>query len=174
MGYYVSYRGNINWNSDIEEQTLVDALKALNHQHELKTGGRHPKTGDPYEDNWFAWMPARYHEDESLNTVKSILELLGMEVEQWSINEMTQLSIRYDNKLGAEEIFFATLAKLGVSLELEAEGEDGAKWRYITMDNELMEQEAEVSWGPPFPVTNRGRQFAALVGLVANAFIKSE
>lgn len=174
MGYYVTYRGPITWTDKVSEETLVNALKALNHQHELKTGGRHPKTGDPYEDSWFAWMPNRYHEDASLTTVKSILELLGLEVQEYKSKNMTQLMINYDNKIGAEEIFFATLAKFGVDVSISAEGEDGDKWQYMTIDNELMEQQAEVSWGPPIPLRNRSGQFAAILKQVADAFTNNK
>lgn len=145
MGYYVTYEGEISFPSN-REDVIVDALKALNHRHELKGGGRHPKTGDLYDDYWFAWMPSRYHEDESLSTLQSILEMLGFEqTYSETDNGWTTITVTYDNKIGSEEIFLNEISRFG-RIDIYASGEDGDKWRYLTVNGELLQYTGAVSY----------------------------
>jgi hypothetical protein len=140
MGYYIELEGTVDFFAE-DEARIVAGMKALNHRHDLKTGGRHPETGDPYEDKWFAWVEARYHEDESITTVADILGLLGIRID-WSLDDRSvtldsalgdrRLGISYENKIGAHEVWFAELARLGVYLNLEVKGEDGEHWRWST------------------------------------------
>lgn len=171
MGYYVNYYGTIIIPSNVNEEVVVQKLKDLNHRHDLKTGGQHPKVEDPYEDTWFAWLPARYHEDENLKTVEDILDMLGFAVTKWDSPESGQeLRVQYDSKTGAEEHFLQVMAQEGLEIDLEAEGEDGAKWHYLTDDKQLLEQFAEVSWSAPMPVSNRLAEQTEMLKMIANAF----
>lgn len=172
MGYYVNYYGTITIPNGVNEGMVVQKLKDLNHRHDLKTGGQSPKVGDPYEDTWFAWLPAKYHEDENLKTVEDILDMLGFAVTKWDSPELGQeLRVQYDSKTGAEEHFLQVMAQEGLLIDLEAEGEDGAKWHYITDDNQLLEQVAEVSWSAPRPVSDRLAQQHEILKMIATAFV---
>lgn len=154
MGYYVTYEGEITFPSHREDE-IVAALKALNHRHDLKTGGRSPRTGDPYEDYWFSWLPSRYHEDESLQTVEDILRLLGFETNSWenkprhsrpsSKDGWTTISVTYDNKIGSEDVFLNEISKFG-EVDVYVNGEDGDKWRYLTKNGELLSYNGYVSY----------------------------
>lgn len=171
MGYYISYYGTIAIPNNVNEEVVVQKLKDLNHRHDLKTGGQNPKVGDPYEDKWFAWLPARYHEDENLKTVGDILDMLGFEISrQDNVGIGQELRVHYDNKAGAEEHFLQVMAQEGLEIDLEAEGEDGAKWHYLTENNQLLEQVAEVSWSAPIPVSNRLAEQSEILKMIANAF----
>lgn len=147
MGYFVTYEGDLTY-PRADEDRIVEALRNLNHRHELKSGGRHPRTGDPYEDLWFSWLPSRWHEDEGL-TVKSILELVGFSVDERMRYESPltlAYSISYDNKTGDEEVFLTELAKFA-SIDLYCSGEDGDKWRYLSKpDGELYQYHGYTSY----------------------------
>ena len=128
MGYYVDYEGTISY-PRADEQRLAEALWALNHRHDLKNGGRHPKTGDPYEDNWFSWMPTRWHENEP--SVAEVLEMLGFTVDETLPDEeRVSYVVAYNNKIGDEDKFIATLAENGAEISLYCRGEDGEGWRW--------------------------------------------
>ena len=136
MGYYVDYEGSISY-PRADEQRLAEALWALNHRHELKNGGRHPKQGDPYEDNWFSWLPSRWHENEP--SVREVLELLGFEVdEKFPDGDLVSYAVSYSNKIGDEDKFIATLAENGAAVVLYCRGEVGDGWRGRTYNNELV------------------------------------
>lgn len=172
MGYYVTYRGIIEIPDAVDEQEVLQQLKDLNHKHELKTGGRWPKSGDPYEDSWFSWLPPKYHEDERLDSIDKILDMLGFGVDEGGRGEFGRvLRLDYDSKIGSEVHFLKVLADAGCFVDLEAEGEDGAKWHYFSADNELMEQEAQVSWGQPFPAGMYGMAHTDITNMVAKAMV---
>ena len=136
MGYYVDYEGTISY-PRADEQRLAEALWNLNHQHDLKNGGRHPKQGDPYEDNWFSWLPSRWHEDEP--SVAEVLELLGFTVDETLPDEeRITYVVAYNNKIGDEDKFIATLAENGAEITLYCRGEDGEGWRWRSENNELL------------------------------------
>ena len=165
MGYYVTYDGEITFPSHRDGE-IVEALKALNHRHDLKTGGRSPRSGDPYEDYWFSWMPSRYHEDESLQTVVDILHMLGFDTnETEKVGGYTVISVTYDNKIGSEEIFLNELAKFGW-VDIYATGEDGEKWRYLSTKGELLSYNGYVSYDDLAPtrveqtIQQRGEMWA--------------
>jgi len=132
VGYYVDYEGTISY-PRADEQRLAEALWNLNHQHDLKNGGRHPKSGDPYEDNWFSWMPTRWHEDEP--SVAKVLEMLGFTVDETNPfdiidGENIYYTVAYNNKIGDEDKFIATLAEHGADVTIYCRGEDGEGWRW--------------------------------------------
>ena len=153
VGYYVTYDGEITFPSHRDGE-IVEALKALNHRHDLKGGGRHPKSGDPYEDYWFSWMPPRYHEDESLQTVADILMMLGFDTNRTvaDANGYTTIEVTYDNKIGSEEIFLNELAKFGW-VDIYATGEDGDKWRYLSTKGDLLQYNGYVSYDDLRPIS---------------------
>jgi len=128
VGYYVTYEGTISY-PRADEQRLAEELWNLNHQHDLKNGGVHPKSGDPYEDNWFSWMPTRWHENEP--SVREVLEMLGFTVDEPIFDEEeVSYIVAYDNKIGDEDKFIATLAEHGAEITIYARGEDGDGWRW--------------------------------------------
>lgn len=137
MGYYIYASGTVSFNAK-DEPKIVDALKRLNYRHDLKHSGGVPKTGDVWEDKWFAWMPPRYHEDDSITTVAQILNLLGYNTERahlpavaWNYREGdTVLSVENDGKLGDESLFFAVMAQQGCLVDVWVTGEDETwQWR---------------------------------------------
>lgn len=125
MGFHIYANGYVNFNKE-NESRIVDALKRLNHLHYLKTGARHPKTGNVWEDRWFAWMPNDYHLDDSIKTVSAILQMLDYNVFFQTCNEngMVGLEFDKDNKLGDEECFFAVLAQEGCDVEVSVTSDD--------------------------------------------------
>jgi len=161
VGYYVDYEGTISY-PRADERRLSEALWALNHRHELKNGGRHPKQGDPYEDNWFSWMPSRWHEDEP--SVREVLEMLGFTVDETNPfdiidGENIYYTVAYNNKIGDEDKFIATLAENGAEITLYCRGEDGEGWRWRSENNELLtsneyrtyaEEEYPFRWTPSY------------------------
>lgn len=166
MGYYVTYEGEITFPSDREDE-IVAALKALNHRHDLKTGGRSPRSGDPYEDYWFSWLPSRYHEDDLLQTVEDVLRLLGFDDFYAEIaGDQTTLTVTYDSKMGSEDVFLNEISKFG-EVDLYVTGEDGDKWRYLTKDGELLSYNGYVSYDDLAPdrveqtIQQRGKMWAS-------------
>ena len=145
MGYYVTGKGSISFDVD-KEEALVKVLKDLNHQHHLKTGGTWPKTGDPYKDSWFAWMPAKYHEDENLNSVVKILEMLGFSCEEKATPTVKFVDVYYDNKTGAEQIFIEALAKSGAFVNIVWEGEEGERWHVSVIDGKPVVRDSRSTW----------------------------
>lgn len=140
MGYYVDYQGTICIPPALEEQTL-QALKDLNKRHNLKTGGRSPATGDPYEDRWFSWMPSRYH--ETVTSCDEVLELLGFELGE--PDDEGCRSVYYSNKVGAEEHFLHTIVECGGSVALDCNGEEwGDHWKWETINGQLYHREGRV------------------------------
>jgi len=162
VGYYVDYEGTISY-PRADEQRLAEALWALNHRHDLKNGGRHPKSGDPYEDNWFSWMPTRWHDDEP--SVREVLEMLGFVVDEPLPNEeRISYVVAYNNKIGDEDKFIATLAEHGADITIYCRGEDGEGWRWrsdhsyghsgeLLVSNEYRvyaEEESPFRWQPSY------------------------
>jgi hypothetical protein len=132
MGYYVDYQGTITIPSD-KRDAILDALKNLNHQHDLKRGGRSPATGDPYEDKWFSWMPSRYH--ETVSTPEEVLELLGFDLTPKTSQTYT---VYYSDKTGAEDVFLDTLVSAGGVVDLTCSGEEGEHWLWQTSNGQLV------------------------------------
>lgn len=176
MGYYVRYYGMVSIPSKVDEDKVVSAIKSLNHRHELKHGGRHPKSGDPYEDKWFSWLPAKFHEDKNINSIEKVFEMLGFRVSgRNSLNDERWFHLEYDNKIGQENIFLIEMAKNGVDIELNAEGEDGEKWQYTTSPSgELLISEAVVSWSDAVPAEPAVHRELEIISMVANAFVKEK
>jgi len=146
VGYYITLSGTVTFFAE-DEARIVQGMKALNHRHDLKTGERNPKTGDPYEDKWFAWTEPRYHEDDSITTVEGILDLIGVEVtytpdhsDDWSggwdqsLLGDKRLHIEYANKWGAHEVWFTELARLGVFVDVEGVGEEHDRWLWTSQN----------------------------------------
>jgi hypothetical protein len=131
MGYYVTAHGTVILPRSLEGDA-VNAVRMLNYQHEMKRGRRSPKTGDPFADHWFAWMPERYHEDPNLRTVGDILEMVGFEVQAHRNAGLNVYTVTYDNKTGQEEVFLNVLADYA-QVEIEAVGEDGERWKWVNV-----------------------------------------
>lgn len=142
MGYYITYNGTINFPAE-DEPRLTKAQQDLNHRHDLKGGGRHPATGDPYEDKWFAWMPSRYHED--FHTVEAILERLGFEVDDRGELDH-ELYVNYDNKMGDEQTFLAELAICGAQIEIEYKGEDDHFGLLVSENGRLIDKAGRIDY----------------------------
>ena len=155
MGYYIDGYGSVEFDK-ADESRLVQVLKDLNHKHELKTGGRFPKSGDPYEDSWFAWMPSKYHEDESLNTVQSIMEMLGFECREIDNGDTIKLDMDYNSKAGSEHVFIRALAENGANVFFSWTGEEGERWNVRSADNKLETQSSYLTWSNWVPDTDGG------------------
>jgi len=171
MGYYVDGYGNASFKPE-QETELVQKLKDLNHRHELKTGGCSPKSGDPYKDKWFAWMPADYHTDESLTRVQDILELVGFEVSEHERDGSVVLDLAYNNKTGCEQTFLEELARAGAKVSMNWKGEEGEEWAVRGDDGSLQMREMERSWGAWKDYSEAGSvvQFNNVLEMIANAF----
>jgi len=145
MGYYVNLIDSDWFIPKEREAAALQALRDLNFRHELKSGGRSPESGDPFDDKWFAWMPPRYHEEQDL-TVAKVLQYLGFE--SADSNEFgTSCGGYYDSKTGSEEIFMMTLAPfVQDGSYMEWQGEDAERWRWVFRDGTMVIQEAIVTW----------------------------
>lgn len=141
MGYYVTYEGTITISDDRKDK-VFEALKSLNFRHDLKTGGRFPAQGDPFEDKWFSWMPSRYHEE--VESTDEILELLGFEVRK--IDDEGTRTVYYDDKVGAEEHFLRTIVENGGQVNLDCRGEDGELWKYVVRNGSFEIVEPRIIW----------------------------
>lgn len=148
MGYFITAEGVVEVPVS-DEAAAVAALKALNHDHEMKRGGSFGagSSPDPYESKWYSWVPSRYHEDENLRTVGDVLEMLGFDVSCHTDGGINNYSVYYDNKTGQESVFLNTIAKYG-KVSIKVRGEDGAMWRWYNGEYSapLIEQEARVEW----------------------------
>jgi hypothetical protein len=148
MGYWVSGRGTINWEIE-DEDNILKALNDLNHQHDLKRGRRSPASGDPYEDYWFAWVDARYHEKGM--TIEQILEMVGFELyELTTVDGWRRYRIEYSSKAGQEDLFLLTMVEEGADLDTEWEGEDGDGWKFVSEDNKLLAQDRVWDYEAPY------------------------
>jgi hypothetical protein len=125
MGYYINAQGTIEMPRSLEDEALY-ALMMLNHDHGMKrgSGGR---GGDPFENLWYSWMPARYH--ETVGSVQEVLELLGFSVTKTRKAGLNVYTLVYDNKTGQEEVFLNCLARFA-QVTVDAVGEDGQRWRW--------------------------------------------
>lgn len=132
MGYYTTQVGTVRINVG-DEKAAVEALKALNHNHEDKHGRSWPDCdkpdADPYETRWYSWMPSKFHEDDSMTTVGHVLEMLGYEVTSRYDGDLLVYTVAYDNKTGQEEVFLNRLADFA-TVNIEVTGEDGDKWKW--------------------------------------------
>lgn len=142
MGYYITLVES-DWTLPKENyDAALGALQALNHKHQLKRGGRHPETDDPFESKWFSWMPPRYHEE--VESPKEVFEMLGFDCHE---NDDGLHLDHYDNKTGQEELFLAVVAPWvtdGSSLTFR--GEEGEHFRYEYRDSKMTEKNAELVW----------------------------
>lgn len=131
MGYYVNAHGTIEMPRSMEIEA-VHALKMLNYRHELKRGGMlgHGAPDDPFRSKWFSWVPERYHEDPSLNSVASILDMVGFTNTRSRMAGLNVYTVNYDNKTGQEEVFLNVLADYA-QIRIEAVGEDGTRWLWV-------------------------------------------
>lgn len=170
MGYYVNGYGSLEFPADMEAE-LVQSLKDLNHRHELKRGGQHPKVGDPYEDTWFSWMPSRYHEDESLTTVADILELVGFDCSENKRGEDIVLSLNYDSKTGCEQLFIEHLGLMGAKLNMHWEGEDHEEWEVQASNKTVQSRESSKSWSDwgSYSVQDQIAEYQKIVKAMTNA-----
>lgn len=132
MGYYTKQYGDIAIDPSVEP-AAVDALKALNHDHDAKRGGSFPveEGADPYEVRWYSWMPPRYHEDEDITEVRDVLEMLGYSVLSDGIypSGLRCYTVEYDNKTGQEDVFLNRLADFA-HVTITVRGEDDAEWKW--------------------------------------------
>jgi len=135
MGYVIEAMGTISYAPE-DEEFIVHAVKDLNHQHHLKRGGRSPKTGDPYDDLWFSWVPPRYHEDEKINSVLAILEMIGFECDGAGFGEPGRVtySISLDAKQGQEVYFLQAMAPW-CEIYVEVRGEEFGDFRLWKSDS---------------------------------------
>lgn len=146
MGYYVNGGGTVTF-PKVREAELVQALKDLNHRHDLKRGHRTPKTGDPYEDCWYSWMPPRYHEDETLQTVSDMLEVVGFSVSEEDIGDMVTLRLYYEDKSGCEQLFIEALGRNSCVVETTWHGEDAESWQVSAEWGKVKVRNQLKSWG---------------------------
>lgn len=152
MGYYVSIN---EADFTIPAENLDEAYKVmceLNKHDGLKTGGcwggstsipEGSKSVSTRPDKWFAWMPWNY--DEVCTSAEEILKELGFECE---LNADGSLSIvYYDSKTGSEEHFLKALAPLvKEGSYIIWNGEEGAMWRHLVKNGELITQEPIITW----------------------------
>jgi len=143
MGYFINAQGTIEMPQSLEDEALY-ALKMLNHDHDAKRGGG-GRTGDPFEDRWYSWMPGRYH--ETVGSVQEVLELLGFGVTKARKAGLNVYALVYDNKTGQEEVFLNCLARFA-QVTVDATGEDGQRWRWMNAKagSPLEYQEAVVNY----------------------------
>jgi hypothetical protein len=143
MGYYINAQGTIEMPRSLEDEAL-HALKMLNHDHDAKRGGG-GRTGDPFEDRWYSWMPPRWH--ETVGSVQEVLELLGFGVTKTRKAGLDVYTLTYDNKTGQEEVFLNCLAQFA-QVTVDAIGEDGERWRWANAKagSTLEYQEAVVTY----------------------------
>jgi hypothetical protein len=147
MGYYVSL---IDTNAEIPAENLTEAyqrLCALNQHNELKTGGsgayafggtpegKEPISG-PHPGVWFSWMLWNY--DEVLDGADDILQALGFETITTADGALHLT--RYEDKVGAEELFLSAISDLFRSTNKDPvqfvwRGEDGDMWRQVRTDS---------------------------------------
>lgn len=140
MGYYVRYEGTITV-PPAKHDNILEALKNLNHRHDLKHGGAFGAnvSPDPYESRWFSWMPPRYH--EQVESVWDVLELLGFD---GTPNESGVYEVYYDSKTGDEDLFLEELVRNGGEVDLYATGEDDHHWHLISEDGQLRSRTGRV------------------------------
>ena len=126
MGYYITAEGTIEMPRSLHDEAL-HALKMLNYQHEMKRAGTYPKTGDPFVDYRYSWMPERWH--ETVKTVTEVLDLVGFHVDKHRKAGLDVYTLVYDNKTGQEDVFLNCLADYA-QVDVEFTGEDGLRWRW--------------------------------------------
>jgi len=155
MGYYTQQQGTVTIDSR-DEKAAVEAMKALNHNHDDKQGKRSPRTGDPYADFWYSWMPERYHEDDTLTTVGDVLAMLGYDVSRTEEGTAVAYRLFYDNKTGQEDVFLNRLADFATIL-VDVTGEDGERWRWTNQEpgRALMLVTPTLNWDHAIPVTQQ-------------------
>lgn len=154
MGYFTTQVGTVTI-AERDEAVAVEALKALNHNHEDKRGGSFGAgvSPDPYESKWYSWLPSRYHEDESLRTVGDVLEMVGYEVSSRKQDDLIVYTLHYDNKTGQEDVFLSRLSDFAV-VDVSVTGEDGARWRWANdaPGTGLLCWEGSIVWDRSRPV----------------------
>jgi len=156
MGYYVTL---IESNASIPADKLDEAytlLCDLNQRNDLKRGGngkyafgRTPEGEEPIEGPhkgvWFSWMDWNY--PDTCPTTDAILTQVGYEM--YPDENEALIFGSYDNKTGCEGVFVAALAPVLASTDDQPvqfvwRGEDGALWRQVMEDGELVEQKGRV------------------------------
>lgn len=129
MGYYVTGEGEFTIRPQ-DEAAALKALHDLNWRNDLKHGGRWPQAegikDGPREDMWFSWMPWNYH--ETTDSVDEVLELLGFDI--YDRDSSGYRRVTYNNKIGAEEHFFAALAPFITEGQVYWNGEDDRYWQW--------------------------------------------
>lgn len=139
MGYFVQTTDN---DITIKKENFAkcyEAMCALNSRDDLKSGGSYggdgvdarsprPEGLDYHPAKWFAWMPADY--PHQYKTFQEIIEKgLGFDADYNQDGDLC--AIYYDNKTGAEDLFFQTIAKyVEKDSFIDWRGEDGAEWRW--------------------------------------------
>lgn len=157
MGYYVTLESS---NARIPQGALDEAYRLLcdlNNDNSLKNGGnglsfdkawREANQFGANENVWFSWMHWNY--PEVCTNTGDILHEVGFEFSLGSDGLLFQC---YDNKTGCEDVFLAALAPVLASTDDEApfflwRGEDGAVWRQILVDGELVSQVGRIAFEP--------------------------
>lgn len=140
MGYYVYGVGSIT----IDHDKVDDAYKALcklNERDDLKRGGSWGGSGSTADHSrpeglsyhparWFSWMDADY--PSKCKDLIQILEMLGFEVEvDITTNSCTRYDLRYNQKMGQEELFLQALAPYLTDGYIEWKGEDDSMWKDV-------------------------------------------
>jgi len=140
MGYWVEYYGVISFDAR-DELGLVQAAKDLNFRHDLKGTYHNRGVDNPFVNYNFSWLPTDYHENSDLNTVESILELLGFDIQRTHRNESHRVTheVTYSDKMGDEQIFLAELVRNGASVDLFFKGEDGIYNHFLSRNGVLYE-----------------------------------
>lgn len=129
MGYNVNTTG-INFTIPADKlEEACQALKDLNKNDELKSGG---SSGPEGHKHWFSWMPEDY--DETMDSAEEILNELGFDTESGFETEDGKpgdLSITgYDSKSGDQDVFLEALAPfVPDGSYVNWEGEDGTHWQ---------------------------------------------
>jgi hypothetical protein len=155
MGYYVTLEYS---NAVIPKNKLDEAyevLCALNNDNRLKHGGNGHSFNEGWrkanqfganENVWFSWMSWNY--PETCASAAEILHEVGFEF----IEDGDGITgFQYDNKTGCEDVFLAALAPLLVPTDAEEpqfvwRGEDGAVWRQIVVDGEMVSQAGRIAF----------------------------
>jgi hypothetical protein len=139
MGYFVKIVESTCRIPNEHRAAIMKIWKELNkpENNHLKTGGTF--RGGRQTEFCYAWMDADY--DKTCKTPEAILEMLGFD---FDVQKSGDVLIKgYDNKTGAEELFFTRVNHLLTGM-IKWKGEDGVKyqWKYSNASDEKKKSES--------------------------------
>ena len=136
MGYYVDLV-----EADFTIPEREDVLEAL---REMPKKYKALQRGGDGTNKWFSWMSDE--EIENAVSVKAVFESLGFDCFDYGNNTFGLSS--YNNKMGQEDLFLATVAPFVESGSYtQWRGEDGELWRYTVRYGKLTVQTPrEIQW----------------------------